>query len=52
LKQKFTVMQRREISGIAWKSIDEVRSLIRPHHIERLSMVQKVCSVAETFETD
>lgn len=52
LKQKLTPMQRREISGIAWKSFAEAESLIRPHHSERMAMLQELRSVVETFETD
>lgn len=51
LKQKFTAMQRREISGIAWKSFAEAEALIRPHHVERLHMLRQLRSVIETFET-
>ena len=52
LKQRFTAMQRREISGIAWKSFAEAESLIRPHHSERMAMLQDLRSVVETFETE
>ena len=52
LNQRFTPMQRREISGIAWKTIEEARGLIRPHHTERHSMIANLESVIETFESD
>lgn len=52
LKQKFTPMQRREISGIAWKTFDEAEGLVRPHHVERMAMIEELRSVIETFETD
>lgn len=52
LKQRLTPMQRREISGIAWKSFAEAESLIRPHHSERMGMLQELRSVVETFETE
>lgn len=51
LTQRFTPMQRREISGIAWKSLDEADTLIRPHHIERLGMLNQLRSAIETFES-
>jgi 8-oxo-dGTP pyrophosphatase MutT (NUDIX family) len=51
LRQKFTAMQRREISGIGWKTFIEAEALIRPHHIERLHMLQNLQSIIETFET-
>lgn len=52
LTQRFTPMQRREISGIAWKTIEETRGLIRPHHTERHAMIDNLASVIETFESD
>jgi 8-oxo-dGTP pyrophosphatase MutT (NUDIX family) len=51
LTQRFTPMQRREISGIAWKTLDEAEALIRPHHIERLGMLEQLRSAIETFES-
>lgn len=50
--QRFTPMQRREISGIAWKTIAECETLIRPHHVERQGMVDQLKSILETFHTD
>lgn len=50
LTQKFTAMQRREISGIGWKTLEEVRQLIRPHHVERLTMVTQLMDIVNTFE--
>ena len=52
LTQKFTPMQRREISGIAWKTMGEALALIRPHHVERRAMLGQLRSILETFETD
>jgi 8-oxo-dGTP pyrophosphatase MutT (NUDIX family) len=52
LAQKFTPMQRREISGIAWKTMAEATFLIRPHHVERRAMLGHLKSILETFETD
>ncbi len=51
LLQKFTPMQRREISGIAWKTFAEAEALIRPHHVERRGMIDQLRAVIETFET-
>lgn len=51
LTQKFTAMQRREISGIAWKSFVEADDLIRPHHIERKNMLDQLRDIIQTFET-
>ncbi len=52
LTQKFTPMQRREISGIAWKTMTEANFLIRPHHVERRAMLAQLTSILTTFETD
>lgn len=52
LKQKFTPMQRREISGIGWKSFLEADFLIRPHHVERRAMLTQLREVIETFEAE
>lgn len=52
LTQRFTPMQRREISGIAWKTFAEAEALVRPHHIERLGMLTQVRSALETFASD
>ena len=52
LTQKFTHMQRREISGIAWKTFAEAEAHIRPHHVERKGMIDQLRSVLETFESE
>lgn len=39
LKQKMTSMQKREVSAIAWKTIDECRQLTRPHYSQRKEML-------------
>jgi 8-oxo-dGTP pyrophosphatase MutT (NUDIX family) len=52
LNQRFTPMQRREISGIAWKTMAEAEALIRPHHVERLSMLEQLKCAIETFESN
>jgi 8-oxo-dGTP pyrophosphatase MutT (NUDIX family) len=52
LSQRFTPMQRREISGLAWKTLDEAAALIRPHHVERMGMLNQLRSAIETFESN
>jgi 8-oxo-dGTP pyrophosphatase MutT (NUDIX family) len=42
LKQKFTSSQRREISGIAWKSLTECKNVTRPHYVERKKMITEL----------
>jgi hypothetical protein len=51
LTQRFTPMQRREISAIAWKSFEECDKLVRPHHVQRKRMIEELRSVIDTFET-
>ena len=51
IDQKFTVMQRREISAIAWKTIDECQQLTRPHYIDRPRMLNELRDFLSTFET-
>jgi hypothetical protein len=52
LGQKMTPMQRREISGIAWKTFAEAEALVRPQHIERKAMLIQLQSIIETFESE
>jgi 8-oxo-dGTP pyrophosphatase MutT (NUDIX family) len=49
--QKMTYMQRREISGIGWKTFDECRAYIRPHHVERTAMVEVLENIIKTYES-
>lgn len=51
LNQRFTPMQRREISAIAWKSFVECDQHVRPHHVQRKAMIGELRSVIDTFET-
>lgn len=52
LTQKLTPVQRREISGIGWKTFPEALDLVRPHHVERKHMLEELQSVIETFECE
>lgn len=52
LFQKLTPVQRREISGIGWKSFKEADELVRPHHVERKGMLEQLHSLIETFECE
>ena len=52
INQKLTPVQRREISGIGWKTFEEAEGLVRPHHIERRGMLDQLRSVIETFECE
>lgn len=50
IHQKFTSMQRREISAIGWKSLSDCSALTRPHYTERKPMLQQLAQICETFE--
>jgi 8-oxo-dGTP pyrophosphatase MutT (NUDIX family) len=52
LAQRLTPVQRREISGIGWKTFEEAEALVRPHHLERRAMLDQLKSVIETFESE
>lgn len=51
LDQKFTAMQRREISAISWKSLAECSALTRPHYTDRAALLESLVSVLSSFET-
>ncbi len=49
LSQKFTPSQRREISGIGWKTLTECKNITRPHYVERKQMIsdlERIVSLA------
>ncbi len=52
LTQKLTSIQRREISGIGWKTFEEAEALVRPHHVERQGMLDQLKIVIEGFESE
>ena len=51
LFQRFTPSQRREISAMRWMSLDECRSVIRPHYTRRREILDEVERALSTFET-
>lgn len=50
LEQAMTTMQKREVSAIEWKSIDECRSTTRPHYIQRKDMLDAFERILNTFD--
>lgn len=49
LKNKLTPVQKREISAVDWKTLTECKTIIRPHYVERKSMLtelEKMVSLA------
>lgn len=52
LTQRFTHMQNREISGLEWKSFGECRSFVRPHHVQRIPMLDALQNIVESYESE
>lgn len=50
LKQKMTSTQKREVSAIAWKTLDECRHLTRPHYSQRKEMLDSLERILNTFD--
>ena len=51
ITQTLTGIQRREVSAIEWKTMEECRQIIRPHYAERKKMVDDLERAIGTFET-
>jgi ADP-ribose pyrophosphatase YjhB (NUDIX family) len=41
--------QKKEISGAKWATLDEIKDHIRPYHIERLKIIEKVNTILEKW---
>jgi len=50
IHQRFTTMQKREISAIGWKTLADCAGLSRPHYIQRLQLLNDLSTLAETVE--
>lgn len=50
IHQKFTMMQKREISAIGWKSLSDCVNLSRPHYTGRKPLLCQLANIVETFE--
>ena len=50
ISQKLTLMQKREISAIEWKTIDECKIITRPHYIQRTSMLESFERILQSFD--
>jgi 8-oxo-dGTP pyrophosphatase MutT (NUDIX family) len=50
LLQTMTNMQKREVSAIEWKSIQECRRLTRPHYIQRSALLDSFERIIQTFD--
>jgi 8-oxo-dGTP pyrophosphatase MutT (NUDIX family) len=42
LTQKLTPIQRREVSGVEWKTLSECKNITRPHYVERKKMITEL----------
>lgn len=42
LTQKLTNMQKREVSAVLWKTLQECKDITRPHYVERKAMIDKL----------
>lgn len=51
LDQKFTAMQRREISAIGWKCLKECEFLTRPHYTGRPALMENLRTILTQFES-
>lgn len=49
LKSKLTLVQRREISAVDWKTLSECRLLIRPHYTARQQVINELERSIATF---
>jgi 8-oxo-dGTP pyrophosphatase MutT (NUDIX family) len=50
IHQRFTNMQKREISAIGWKTMADCMNLTRPQYTQRHRMLQALSNLAETIE--
>lgn len=51
LKQKLTFAQSKEVSEVDWKSMNECKGVIRPHYVERLSLLIDVERMIATHQS-
>ncbi len=49
LSQRFTCMQQKEISGIAWKTLSQAKAITRPHYVERKELIHTIEKTIETL---
>lgn len=50
IHQRFTAMQKREISAIGWKTLADCADLSRPHYTQRHQLLNDLSNLAETVE--
>jgi len=50
LEQAMTLMQKKEVSAIEWKTIDECKRITRPHYIQRPELLESFKRIVQTFD--
>jgi 8-oxo-dGTP pyrophosphatase MutT (NUDIX family) len=50
LEQTMTTMQKREVSAIEWKTIEECKNITRPHYIQRPELIESFKRIIQTFD--
>jgi 8-oxo-dGTP pyrophosphatase MutT (NUDIX family) len=50
LAQAMTNMQKREVSAIEWKTIDQCKAITRPHYIQRPALLESFKRIIQTFD--
>jgi len=50
LEQAMTTMQKREVSAIEWKTIEQCRAITRPHYIQRPELLESFKRIIQTFD--
>lgn len=50
LEQAMTTMQKREVSAIEWKTIDQCKTITRPHYIQRPELLESFKRIIQTFD--
>ena len=50
LEQALTIMQKKEVSAIEWKTTSECKILTRPHYIQRSNLLESFEKIIQTFD--
>jgi ADP-ribose pyrophosphatase YjhB (NUDIX family) len=50
LERKLTNLQLREVSAVAWKTLEECQNLIRPQHTQRKQLLEELKNIISTYE--
>jgi 8-oxo-dGTP pyrophosphatase MutT (NUDIX family) len=51
IEKDMSSSQKREISAISWKTLEQCRSLTRPHYTERSNLINSLHRIVNTFNT-